>query len=373
MADVEARFCVFVGEPILFDVECYNCWLAGLPVQAAASQRMKTIPDLRQFLIDKESETYHSALQMVQDDTLDHYRTYDQLEHYLSEPRLFLSQTVFDLPLQVRRIIIERFYGFEDRLMKEFLAKKLSSKVRKELEDIGDKHGVRLQSCKRQFENARRIVKYLKDIDFQPLLKTIESIFCISPELCARYARITFLWFHRFEIQRKKVQFLEYSDLDHFAATMMVNWTDGASVELDPIFLDDTHSIKGLLSERDLVDSYRTLVRQRFTLESDRSQRLDNKFSSILRVLLNLSADLSKAKELKDFTVDIVEKIGEKFVSLPFRKDEVAQFFKALYEAFTELEPPALKRYQNSWLRFLNGVLACLLPIYNRIVNIYRD
>lgn len=44
------------------------------------------------------------------------------------------------------------------------LGKKLSSRHRKDLDEVADRTGVRLKSCRRQFDNIKRIFKLVEEM-----------------------------------------------------------------------------------------------------------------------------------------------------------------------------------------------------------------
>lgn len=45
-------------------------------------------------------------------------------------------------------IIINRYYSVDDVVVRELLGKKLSSRHRKDLDEVADKTGVKLKSCR---------------------------------------------------------------------------------------------------------------------------------------------------------------------------------------------------------------------------------
>ena len=53
------------------------------------------------------------------------------------------------------RVLIEQYYAFDENVVREFLGKKLSSKNRKDLDDVSEKTGISLKSCRRQFDNIK--------------------------------------------------------------------------------------------------------------------------------------------------------------------------------------------------------------------------
>ena len=57
-------------------------------------------------------------------------------------------------------IILYRYYQFDAPVIREVLGKKLTSRHRKDLDDVSEKTGIPLRSCRRQ---VHRISSYLKN------------------------------------------------------------------------------------------------------------------------------------------------------------------------------------------------------------------
>ena len=71
----------------------------------------------------------------------------------------------------VGKIGLSLFHGFKIFLAaiiffsaRELLGKKLSSRVRKDLDEVAEKTGVTLKSCRRQFDNIKRIFKAVEEM-----------------------------------------------------------------------------------------------------------------------------------------------------------------------------------------------------------------
>lgn len=57
-----------------------------------------------------------------------------------------------------------RYYNLDDTVAREMLGKKLSSRHRKDLDEVADRTGIRLKSCRRQFDNIKRIFKLVEEM-----------------------------------------------------------------------------------------------------------------------------------------------------------------------------------------------------------------
>lgn len=127
-----------------------------------------------------------ATLELVESDVLDHYRTYSLLEKLLHNPPKLAEQLAFQIEPQTRGFLIEklvrqgcqlkqlftvsraliilkqnqslkksfhlnsicRYYDFDDAVIRELLGKKLSSRHRKDLDEVSEKTRVQLKSCR---------------------------------------------------------------------------------------------------------------------------------------------------------------------------------------------------------------------------------
>ena len=53
---------------------------------------------------------------------------------------------------------MEQYYALDSSVARELLGRKLTSRLRKDLDEVADKTGVSLRSCRRQFDNIKRVL-----------------------------------------------------------------------------------------------------------------------------------------------------------------------------------------------------------------------
>lgn len=75
-----------------------------------------------------------------------------------------------------------RYYEFNDNVIREILGKKLSSKNRKDLDEVVEKTSVNLKSCRRQYDNIKRVYKTVEDLPGS-LVINIKQHFLLPEEL----------------------------------------------------------------------------------------------------------------------------------------------------------------------------------------------
>lgn len=168
-----------------------------------------------------------------------------------------------------RTTLLENYWVNNDVFLSQFsffLGRKLSTRNRKDLEDVSEKTDIRIKSCRRQFDNIKRVYKMVEDMDGD-LCQNIQTHFMLPSELAKKYASIVYIAYNRFETNKKKLQYLQFSDFLHCSSEMMTNWSctntdckyEEALMEMDREFLQDLRDLKVLL-ERDLMEDHRMLV-----------------------------------------------------------------------------------------------------------------
>lgn len=154
----------------------------------------------------------NAPVELLASDVQDHYRTYSLLEKLLhTPPKLVSEQLAFQIEPQTSQMLIEmwelfiiscklrvflyvrmwnfwdykfgfRYYEFNDSVVRELLGKKLTSKNRKDLDEISEKTGVSLKGCRRQYDNIKRVFKVVEDTP-GPLGANIKQNFLLPDEL----------------------------------------------------------------------------------------------------------------------------------------------------------------------------------------------
>jgi TolA-binding protein len=85
--------------------------------------------------------------------------------------------------------LIRSYYGYDEKVIRELLGKKLTQRVRKDLEEVSQKTKVHINGCRRMFDNLKRIQKRVEDLE-GPITDVIIQNFLIPRELASRYSNI---------------------------------------------------------------------------------------------------------------------------------------------------------------------------------------
>lgn len=145
---------VFISNYTIVDPEIYQLWIEGYTgAEAVHYLKMKGT-----------AAKMGVSMDLVSSDVQDHYRSYSLLERILSTPSKLCEQPAFQLDSQTQAILIEKYYSLDDEVAREILGKKLSSRYRKDLDEVAEKTCVKLKSCRRQFDNVKRIYKVVEEM-----------------------------------------------------------------------------------------------------------------------------------------------------------------------------------------------------------------
>eukprot|EP01137_Pigoraptor_chileana_P014801 Opistho-2@69927 len=292
MADMD----LFIGHPACINQSVYGLWLQGNSLEKAVAARQS-----RGF-------ASHNA-SAIHSDTIDQYQVFAMLEHYLKHPQQLASQSLVPLGSDLQHMLIERYFDFDEAVMRELLGKKLTAGLRKVLDDVSERSKINLQSCRRQFDNLKRIYKAVEDTE-GGLAENVQNAFLLSRDMSNMYARIVFVCANKLEVSKKRVAHLAFSDIVQCAGVMMALWTPvGAApgVQLDPVFLQELRDLKFLLNnDRDVLAEHRALVAAELAAHGDTFKTLHAHFKGVARACLAIGAGLSQPKEFRDVFVDVV-------------------------------------------------------------------
>ena len=366
---------VFISEPAEVDSEVFNLWLKGHAVEEACRLTKSNEPP-----ISKEFDDFHSLLLS---EIQGQYRVFQILESYLQLPPTLLGQKLFQLPLTMKRALIERYYEFDEKVVREFLGKKLSSKNRRELDDISEKTGVSLKSCRRQFDNIKRVLRVVDDYEGS-LVLNIKRQFLLSDVLANSYASVVFISSNRFETSKKKLSHLSMQDFTFCANLMIDHWTAGSEgsraldddLELDRDFFQELRDLKLNLIDRGWIDRQQKLVLKDLRKKhTTMIASVDSNFKALSKTITTLGASLIQTKERKDFFCDLIEKLVEPCKQLEWGREEMDHFMTSIMDTFEECQvahsrqtgrPGAEdKPWSATYLRFMHTLRECVLRMYH--------
>lgn len=367
---------ILVSEPADPDLDTFSLWVNGHGVKEATELREKNEPPI--------TRDFHDYKQLLLSETRDQFRMFEILQPYLQLPQIFTNQHLFQLSHSVKRALIRCYYAFDETVVREFLGKKLSAKNRKDLDNISEKTGISLKSCRRQFDNIKQVLRVVDDHEGS-LVENIKQHFLLPEDMAGVYASVVFISANRFETNKKKLSLFSFSDFTLCASEMINHWTAGSEgshavdddLELDRGFLQDLHDLKLSMLGRIWVDRHLKLVlkdMRRKKLSAPFIKSVEQNFRALSKALVYLGSSLVHSKDLKDFFVDLVEDVIEPCKSFGWDRQEVELILVSLGGTLSECEQAHSKQtgrpdvHENPWSvvynRYLDTLKYCILLLY---------
>ncbi|KAJ8926303.1 hypothetical protein NQ314_021343 [Rhamnusium bicolor] len=351
---------VFISNYTLVDPEIFQLWVEGHSASEAVA-----------ILNEKGLGAETGApLELIASDVLDHYRTYSLLEKLLSSPNKLQEQLAFQIDPQTRLLLIEKYYEFDDEVIRELLGKKLSSKNRKDLDEVAEKTGKPLKSCRRQFDNVKRVFKVVEEMPGS-IIENIKNLFYLPDELAKKYACIVFLACIRFETSKKKLQYLSFNSWKKCCEAIMEQWTykiTGKScpeyydTEMDKEFLLELRELKVLLDRE--KDHNLVCVSLKPKLLQKNFIDLDTNFRLYTRTILTLATALHRARDMKNLFVDLAL-ILEYFKQGNWTVHDFELFLITYGQCALEIDVIRTDAtLKSSWEKFMRVITKCLLVMY---------
>jgi len=326
---------VLVSNQTDIDWELFSMWLEGQVEGICVNQLRERYKE--------ENLNYEDVLSELQNN----FRLFCMLEPLLQHPNMFSEQLVWQLDNKTQAQLISRYYALDHSVARELLGRKLSGRLRKDLDEVSEKTGVPLKSCRRQFDNIKRIFKAVEEVPGK-FTTNIKSMFNLDAQLSVKYCVLIFIAVHRFEATKKKLSCITFQDFSIATQSIMANWAPGFDVDeggdpvLDRDYLATLREIKNI---QDREKDHRNLFIQTISKYAD--QRLiseaENHFKTLNRNILCLASSLFHSKELKEIFISVMERIVEPLVNAKFTFQQVQIIMKSYEEILTEnllhLEP----------------------------------
>jgi|SaaInlStandDraft_6_1057023.scaffolds.fasta_scaffold10439_1 hypothetical protein len=300
-------------------------------------------------------------------DTEFQYHSFGVLEHYLFAPLQLQEQSMIVIPINIQLRLIELYYTFDENVMRELLGKKLSRGTRKDLDDVAVLCGVSLVSCQRQFDNLRRIYRFVED-KYENPKEMISQEFLMNAELSQRYVKILFFCENRFDVPRKKFQALTFRMLEDISGILLENWTsklkDTPSLEIDNKFGNELRDVRNaLLSQKDSMEPFRNQVLETFRSRYNHRNSLGPKnMTATLKTVLTLASSLLQTKDFRDLFWDALEKLVEPLIKMGLTTDGVAVLMTSIADSFPS---DASDFRKDCWKRFCTGLSSILFALAN--------
>ncbi|XP_066919358.1 acidic fibroblast growth factor intracellular-binding protein-like [Clytia hemisphaerica] len=367
-------FSICFSDPMTIDMDLFSMWTNGHTRQEASKRFASLVP----------TSVTDIPFNLLQLEVAEQYTLFNYLERFLQSPPLLNSPITSSISPEQKESLLEHYYAFNKDVMREILGKKMSAKLRKDMEDVSEKTGVALHSCRRQFDNVKNILKTLEDVE-DSLLNVLKNQFHFSEALVEKYYPLVFVFLERFEITKKKLNYLNFDDLMICADHILGRWTSGGEGtpqyknadpdEIDRNFVQDLRDLRNTITEREFQDIHKGYMATRLekkvtTLHFKKS--VDSNFRSISRNLFQLGGSLTHSKDLRDFFIDCVEKLIELMKQLDWSRKEMELFLTMLLESWSDFNTNTteynyrqfVKQYDAIFSRYMEVMHKCLMQMY---------
>lgn len=237
---------VFVGNYPLIDWQLYDLWVEG-------NNEREALTAVKDRLVSGVGAGVQ--FELLLSDLHDNYRLFSLWETMLHQPIMFTDQLVFQLDSDTQNLLIEKYYALDGSVLRELIGRKFSSRLRKDLDETSEKTKVSLRSCRRQFDNIKRVFRTVEEMPGN-FLQNIKTTFLLPEKLAEQYSVVVFIACHRFEIVKKKLNYLSFEDFSSVCKVIMTEWTcSGVDVDengdpcLDRDFFYNLRDLKLLLEK----------------------------------------------------------------------------------------------------------------------------
>ena len=358
---------VFVCNHCSINNNIYELWLKGLTAGEAARLEQNKV----------NLKALGAKFDDLYSDVVDHFRLFSGLEEMLKTPPRLSHQLVYQFSPDTVHDIIQRYYSFDASVIREIFGRKLTSKSRKDLDDVSEETGVSVKSCRRQFDNVKRVFKTVEELSGR-LADNIQSHFCLDAELAKSYAAIVFITNNRFETGKRKLQYLTFADFALCALHMIDNWSYSAQdskaledmdVDMDRDFLLDLRELK-VLMERESAEEHRGLMLRVLqpVLREKVIAEMDSNFRSVSKTIVGIANGLNHSKESRDIFIDIYEKLIEQWLAWGWSKSEASSFLNAYRDTALQLEAfrasTCSHKLAKVWDRYMGTFGLCVMQMY---------
>lgn len=376
---------VFVGNYTDIDWDLFELWVNGYEVSEALSFIAKGFKKDKKNLSNASLSDYPShyiTTELLASELNNNFKMFTMMEQLLVTHGKFTEQFQFNSDIQT--LWIERYYSLNDSVCRELLGKKLSSRVRKDLDEIAEKTGFSLKSCRRQFDNIKRILKYVEDSPTANFVAYIQDQFGLSTKLSEYYATLVLFGNFRFEIAKRKLLVYPFEVLKQVSLNLMQFWLEPddpncSSYEpsFDREFLSSLRDLKAL-SERDKEHRNVVLAHlQKHVQHQNPESQTSNKdremspktYSEIEHNFKHLSRGIlvtgqSLYKDVRDFFVVLVEKIIEPLKQTGANKEEARLFLKYYKVAVTDNFLLIDMDVKLTFKKYMTALTPCILALY---------
>lgn len=281
------------------------------------------------------------------------FRTFELLEVHLQRPRFFIDQCFFPLPLEIKRTLLELYYTFDAETARELLDKKMSSRGRRDLDEICAQTGQPLASIRRQFETFRRVQRRVEELPGD-LCQNIQRKFLLSRSTSAKHAAIALLTKHRIEVGRRRLPVSTAAVMECAEAFFQNLTLPSKTVEFDYLLAMEIRELRQnfdihSLDLEEIVSSV-----EKSHAEAIQSSLTDESLQSLMQHCLHIGSGISQAKEVRALCIEINDGLARPLAASGLPRPSIEALFEAIYLVHAE---------SAAWRRLITALKVCTISI----------
>ena len=199
--------------------------------------------------------------------------------------------------------------------MRVIVGKKLSSRTRRDLDDIANQRsGCSLHSVQRQFDNLRRVFKTVEDVDGRTR-DVIAEAFLLDEHLAEVYARMVFICKNHLLLTKRNLAGIHFREFLYCAGLFMKHWTppravsDASDQDFDRHFLQRLRELTFRVSGGHDAGLQQLCTKIAAAFPPFRRRLATDLVRGLIKGLLHIGAGLSNSRELRDIFEDLVAKV----------------------------------------------------------------
>lgn len=389
-----------VTESIVSDEVSFNMWVDGRTPQEAEQAKRRA---LFQFLFgdtppaqlrDAQKRTWATAQKLSIQECIDQFQIYEWMLPYFYEPKSFEKQMTFVLDEKVLEGMIERFYSFDEIVMRELLGKVTSKAVRRDLEDMTEGSSVAVKSARRQFDNMKRVMTHVQQElaaksnastrtgSSITVLEMIIEHFLLPLELASQYQHVIFMSTNKIETFKNRLSIIDFKEWNSLAGVIMALWGSEYSLEFDVQFTEQMRNAKESFSMRETMSDYKKHVFTQLKgliADSDPSPNtagreqalrtkmaaLDRSFNGIVKGMLQIGSALQEWREVRDIFIDVQEKILDPCDKADLSLEQVIMLLGAMDKV--SRGRPKQPGWGTAWIKCVEGIKMVTITMYPKL------
>lgn len=368
-------FDVFISDPFCPDIDLFRLWVNGIVekhvpdnykvqkkgVMGVGGAGSGTGSDTDGCIMSLSSGLTHDReSSFIRAHIRHQYHLFRLVAEKLQRPNSLKSRIEINIARKDQSDLIKLYYAFDDSFVRQLVGKRISSGVRRTLDDIAKDVQIPFNSCLRQFDNIKRVYKFAMEpySGSTPLVGRICDEFRMHTKMATRYVVTSFIAEYKPTFD-KKLQGCPYKTIEQLVLATIKAWTNGVTLE----FTFSVTAMRDAKKHIKKVDAkYCEDVQRRLGGEVPKGLTEEKHFKTVVKGAGMLLDDTSELTSFGNF-YEVVYKFCEShFWHVCSSKDQITSF----YDALIFCSPEFVKADEgSSWKTYLAGIRDLSIILYD--------